>query len=60
MGLSATRMGEPMRRDRLPLVSAVATALLTLLGAAGDSLGMDRLLKSNTSTKRTHTNPVKE
>jgi len=54
MGLSATRIGEPMRRDRLLLVSAFATALLTLLGAVGESLGMDRLLKSNTSTKRTH------
>src|SRR5689334_25423238 len=54
MGLSATRVGEPMRRDRLLLVSAFATALLTLLGAAGESLGMDRLLKSNTSETRTH------
>ena len=54
MGLSATRIGEPMRRDRLLLVSAFATALLTLLGAVGESLGMDRLLKSNTSKKRTH------
>jgi hypothetical protein len=54
MGLSATRIGEPMRRDRLLLVSAFATALLTLLGAVGESLGMDRLLKSNTSKARTH------
>ena len=35
MGLSSTRIGEPMRRDRLLLVSAFATALLTLLGAVG-------------------------
>ena len=54
MGLSATRVGEPMRRDRLLLISALATALLTLLGAVGESLGMDRLLKSNTSKTRTH------
>lgn len=54
MGLSATRIGEPMRRDRLLLVSAFATALLTLLGAVGETLGMDRLLKSNTSKTRTH------
>jgi len=53
MGLSSTRIGEPMRRDRLLLISAFATALLTLLGAVGESLGMDRLLKSNTKT-RTH------
>ncbi len=54
MGLSATRIGEPTRRDRLLLVSAFATALLTLLGAVGESLGMDRLLKSNTSKARSH------
>jgi hypothetical protein len=54
MGLSATRISAPMRRDRLLLVSAFATALLTLLGMVGESLGMDRMLKSNTSTKRTH------
>src|SRR3954453_767161 len=41
MGLSSTRISEPMRRDRLLLVSAFATALLTLLGAVGESLGMD-------------------
>jgi hypothetical protein len=54
MGLSATRIGEPMRRDRLLLVSAFAMALLTLLGAVGERLGMDRLLKSNTSKTRSH------
>jgi hypothetical protein len=54
MGLSATRIGEPTRRDRLLLVSAFATALLTLLGTVGESLGLDRLLKSNTSKTRTH------
>ena len=54
MGLSSTRVGEPMRRDRLLLVSAFAMALLTMLGAVGESLGMDRLLKSNTSKTRTH------
>lgn len=54
MGLSSTRIGEPMRRDRLLLISAFATALLTLLGTVGESLGMDRLLKSNTSKTRTH------
>ena len=54
MGLSATRVGEPTRRDRLLLVNAFAVVLLTLLGAAGESLGFDRMLKSNTSKKRTH------
>lgn len=54
MGLSATRIGEPTRRDRLLLINAFAMTLLTVLGAAGESLGMDRLLKSNTSKTRTH------
>lgn len=54
MGLSSCRISEPMRRDRLLLISAFATALLTLLGVVGESLGMDRLLKSNTSKTRTH------
>jgi len=54
MGLSAVRIGDPRRRDRLLLLNAVAVVLLTLLGAAGESLGMDRHLKSNTVKKRTH------
>ena len=54
MGMSQTRIGSTKRRDRLFLISAFATALLTLLGAAGESLGYDRLLKSNTVKKRTH------
>lgn len=54
MGLSATRISEPTRRDRLLLVSAFAMALLSMLGAVGESLGMDRLLKSNTSKTRSH------
>jgi len=54
MGLSATRIAEPTRRDRLLLINAFAVVLLTMLGAAGESLGMDRLLKSNTSKIRTH------
>ncbi|MBY0330393.1 MAG: hypothetical protein K2X49_06970 [Acetobacteraceae bacterium] len=43
-----------MRRDRRRLVSAFAMPLLTLLGAVGESLGMDRLLKSNTARTRSH------
>jgi hypothetical protein len=54
MGLSALRIGDPQRRDRLLLLNAFAIVLLTLLGAAGESLGMDRHLKSNTSKHRTH------
>lgn len=54
MGMSQLRIGSTKRRDRLLLISAIATALLTLLGAAGESLGYDRLLKSNTVKHRVH------
>jgi hypothetical protein len=54
MGLSAVRIGDPYRRDRLLLLSAIAIVLLTLLGGAGEALGMDRLLKSNTVQRRVH------
>lgn len=54
VGLSATHIRDPLRRDRLLLIGAMAMALLTLLGAAGESLGMDRLLKANTVKTRTH------
>ena len=54
MGLTQTRMGRVDRRDRMLLVGAMAMALLTLLGAAGERIGYDRLLKSNTSKTRQH------
>src|SRR3954454_13230510 len=40
MGLAAVRIADPQRRDRLLLLNAFAVVLLTLLGAAGESLGM--------------------
>jgi hypothetical protein len=39
-GLAAVRIADPQRRDRLLLLNAFAVVLLTLLGAAGESLGM--------------------
>jgi hypothetical protein len=54
MGLSTVHIGDPQRRDRLLLLNAFAVVLLTLLGAAGESLGMDRHLKSNTVKTRSH------
>lgn len=54
MGLSVLRINDPERRDRLLLLNAFAIVLLTLLGAAGESLGMDRHLKVNTAKHRTH------
>jgi hypothetical protein len=54
MGMGSIRVSTPGRRDRLWLLSALAIALLTLLGAAGEALGYDRYLKSNTAKHRTH------
>lgn len=54
MGLKATHVSEPQRRDRLLLLNAFAITLLTLLGEAGESLGMDRMLKANTTQRRVH------
>ena len=54
MGLSARRVSSPQRRDRMLLLSALAIALLSLLGGAGESLGYDRWLKVNTAKYRTH------
>jgi hypothetical protein len=53
MGLSATHIGVPARRDRLLLLGAMSHALLTLLGAAGESCGLDSRLKANTVKTRT-------
>ena len=54
MGMSVLRIADPQRHDRLFLLNAFAIVLLTLLGAAGESLGMDRHLKVNTAKRRTH------
>jgi hypothetical protein len=54
MGLGTIRVKSPERRDRLWLINAFAVVLLTLLGAAGEALGYDRMLKTNTAKRRTH------
>ena len=54
MGLSETHISTTDRRDRLFLISAIVIALLTILGAAGESIGLDRKLKVNTVKTRTH------
>lgn len=53
-GLSQVRIGRPLRRDRALFVCALAHALLTLLGAAGERVGLDRTLKANTVKRRVH------
>ena len=53
MGLKATHIADSRRRDRLLFLAAIAHALLTLLGAAGERAGLDRMLKTNTVKRRT-------
>ena len=53
MALSPTHISVPARRDRLLMLGAIAQALLTLLGAAGERAGLDRMLKANTVKRRT-------
>jgi hypothetical protein len=52
LGMRHTRVKTPERRDRLFFLAALAQALLTLLGAAGERCGLDKGLKPNTSAKR--------
>ena len=54
MGMGSIHVSTPGRRDRLWLLNAFAIALMTLLGAAGEAIGYDRYLKSNTTKRRTH------
>lgn len=54
LGTTQTRFSTCARRDRLLLVNAIATVLLTVLGAVGEKLGYDRQLRANTARKRTH------
>jgi hypothetical protein len=54
MGLSKTHIRNTDRRDRLLLLNAFAIFLMTMLGAAGEALGLDRYLKANTVKYRTH------
>lgn len=54
MGMGVLRIADPQRRDRLLLLNAFAILLLTILGAAGESLGMDRTLRTSTVKRRVH------
>jgi hypothetical protein len=52
MGLSATHIKEAARRERLLLLLAMAYSLLCLLGAAGESCGMDNEFKTSPKSGR--------
>jgi len=54
MGMSVLRIADPQRRDRLLLLNAFAILFLTILGAAGENLGMDRQLRTSTVKRRVH------
>lgn len=54
LGMAEIRISSPERRDRLWLINALATALLTLLGAAGEAIGFDKHLKASTTKRRVH------
>jgi hypothetical protein len=54
LGSRLARVRDAARRDRLCFLLAAAAALLTLLGAAGEALGLDRRLRANTVKRRTH------
>lgn len=54
MGMGEVSIRSAVRRDRLWLLNALAVMLLTVLGAAGEALGYDRMLRSNTAKRRTH------
>ena len=54
MGMYNIRVSKPIKRDRLFFLAAISCVLLTILGAAGEAIGMDRTLKANTVKRRTH------
>ncbi len=54
LGMGEIHLSSPARRDRLWLIAAFSIALLTLLGAAGEELGYDRMLRTSTTKRRTH------
>lgn len=54
LGFKQTRVSTCERRDRFLFIAALATALLTLLGAAGEKLELDRKFKTNTAKRRIH------
>jgi hypothetical protein len=47
-GLYHVHISTTGRRDRMLLVIVIASMITTLLGAAGEQLGLDRLLRANT------------
>lgn len=54
MGMYNISVSTPMRRDRLFFIAAISNLFLSILGAASEAIGMDKMLRSNTVKRRTH------
>jgi hypothetical protein len=54
LALKYTNIKDESRREHLLFAFALAAYLLTLVGISSERLGLDRLLRANTSKKRTH------
>ena len=54
MGMSVLRVSGAQRRDRRVWLNAFAMLFLTLLSPVGESLGMDRQLRTSTVKRRVH------
>jgi hypothetical protein len=52
MALATTK--SPDRKDRLLVLTAIAQVFLNLPGKTSEIIGLDRKVKANTTTKRTH------
>ena len=53
-GLRFTRIKESCRRDRCILAFVLAYVVQTVLGVLSEHLGLDRELRANTESRRTH------
>ena len=53
-GLSFTRVSNCKRRDRFLFLFALAYLIQTLMGITSEALGLDKELRANTETRRTH------
>jgi len=53
-GLRFTKIRDSKRRDRFLLLFALAYLVQTLMGYASETLGLDKELRANTATERTH------
>jgi len=58
MGMYEVIISDEKRRDRLFFLGAIADLLLTILGAAGEAVGLDRLLYSSYLNMRENVNLV--